>query len=223
MAGITTTRTQRKRLILSSVLVLILFASFYAIRSSSSSPGEVDRHQEDPRDPPLAEEFHHQEDPRDAKYNLVTEERLRREWEAGLSTEQCTTGTKPLDCSSSVMTQSEFLEFINSNKLQQDHPCVIDIIRRQFLQWPSPRDVPYNLGTSTDPNGDPSPGQAQHVLRLLKNQVKECVIPNCLGTLSSEHFRTDGRILCGMRSSGRGLDLQHSVHGEIPPLDRPPH
>ena len=62
-------------------------------------------------------------------------------------------------------------DYINQNKLAQDHPCVIDIIRRQFLHDPSPRDVPYNMTSSTDPNGEPSPGQVPIILRLLKNQV----------------------------------------------------
>ena len=62
-------------------------------------------------------------------------------------------------------------DYINENKLQQDHPCVIDIIRRDYLNPPASWEVPYILGSSTEPNGDPSPGQAQHVLKLLNNQV----------------------------------------------------
>ena len=62
-------------------------------------------------------------------------------------------------------------DYINANKLAQDHPCVIDIIRRHFLHSPSPSGIPYNMTSSLDPNGDPSPGQVPIILRLLKNQV----------------------------------------------------
>ena len=60
---------------------------------------------------------------------------------------------------------------MNDNKLAQDHPCVIDMIRRHFLHDPSPADVPYNMTSSTDPNGEPSMGQVPIILRLLNNQV----------------------------------------------------
>ena len=62
-------------------------------------------------------------------------------------------------------------DYMNTNKLAQDHPCVIDIIRRHFLHSPSPSGIPYNMTSSLDPNGDPSPGQVPIILRLLKNQV----------------------------------------------------
>jgi len=36
-------------------------------------------------------------------------------------------------------------DYINENKLAQDHPCVIKLIRDMYLNPPSHRDVPYNL------------------------------------------------------------------------------
>ena len=63
------------------------------------------------------------------------------------------------------------LELMNTKQLPQDHPCVIDIIRRQFLFDPSPRNVPYNMSKSTDPNGDPSQEQTPIILNLVKNKV----------------------------------------------------
>jgi hypothetical protein len=61
------------------------------------------------------------------------------------------------------------LEYINENKLPQDHPCVIETIRRHYLKAPSPPDVPLNLVSDSDE--DRSPGQTGVILRLLKNQV----------------------------------------------------
>jgi hypothetical protein len=34
---------------------------------------------------------------------------------------------------------------MNALRLQQDHPCVIEMIRKHFLIPPSPPDVPYKL------------------------------------------------------------------------------
>jgi hypothetical protein len=60
-------------------------------------------------------------------------------------------------------------EYANAHKLQQDHPCLLDIIRRQHLNKPSPSDVPLFLDY---PNvKDPSAGQVTAVLRLLRNLV----------------------------------------------------
>ncbi len=62
---------------------------------------------------------------------------------------------------------------MNSNRLAQDHPCVIDIIRRHYLNAPQPAHVPYNLTNngSTSDNYDPSAGQSSVILNLLKNLV----------------------------------------------------
>ena len=73
---------------------------------------------------------------------------------------------------------------MNEKKLEQDHPCVLEMIRRHFLHPPSPRDVPYSFANITefeypgtdiedvfDPNGDPSMGQTHHILKLLRNMV----------------------------------------------------
>jgi len=36
-------------------------------------------------------------------------------------------------------------DYINTHKVTQDHPCVLDIIRHKFMNPPVPRDVPYEL------------------------------------------------------------------------------
>lgn len=63
---------------------------------------------------------------------------------------------------------------MNELKMAQDHPCVVDIIRRQYLHPPAPANVAYNLsGNGTNEiNFDPSAGQSQIILDLLKNKVK---------------------------------------------------
>lgn len=64
------------------------------------------------------------------------------------------------------------LDFMNEQKLAQDHPCVIQMLRQHFIRDPSPYKVPYNL---TDPvRADANPSQAAQpeiVLSLLKNKV----------------------------------------------------
>ena len=63
-----------------------------------------------------------------------------------------------------------FIESMNSDRLQQDHPCVIEIIKRFFLHPPAAPEVPYVLSS---PNKiDPSAGQAAGILNYLRNQVK---------------------------------------------------
>ena len=59
---------------------------------------------------------------------------------------------------------------MNSDRLQQDHPCVIDTIRRLYLHPPAARDIPYVLNAPT--KVDPSAGQAASISKHLKNQVK---------------------------------------------------
>lgn len=36
-------------------------------------------------------------------------------------------------------------ESMNANKLEQDHPCVIEIIRSKFMSPPAARNEPYQL------------------------------------------------------------------------------
>jgi hypothetical protein len=58
---------------------------------------------------------------------------------------------------------------MNLNRLQQNHPCVIETIRRRYLHPPADPDVPYVLQA---PNAsDPSAGQAKSILKYLVNQV----------------------------------------------------
>ena len=58
------------------------------------------------------------------------------------------------------------IDFMNANKLQQDHPCVIEIIRRFFLNEPPPANVPLILDNPGDM--DPSAGQVTAIIKHLK-------------------------------------------------------
>ncbi len=63
-------------------------------------------------------------------------------------------------------------DYINAQKLEQDHPCVLKLIRLLYLDPPSPREVPYNL-TMTIPDGDyEAVGDAFHIL---KRKVRTCL------------------------------------------------
>ena len=67
---------------------------------------------------------------------------------------------------------------MNFNRLQQDHPCVIEIIRRRYLHPPADPDVPYVLNA---PNTtDPSAGQAKSILKYLGNQVGQHLNYTCI-------------------------------------------
>ncbi|XP_046641070.1 protein Star-like [Daphnia pulicaria] len=61
------------------------------------------------------------------------------------------------------------IEYANTNQLQQDHPCVIRLIRESYLRQPAPKNVPYNMNHSE--TIDPSDGQSKEILRLLHNQT----------------------------------------------------
>ncbi|XP_057367395.1 uncharacterized protein LOC130688432 [Daphnia carinata] len=61
------------------------------------------------------------------------------------------------------------IEYANQNKLQQDHPCVVQLIRKNYLVRPAPKSVPYQLGNPL--LLDPSDGQAKGILRILRNQT----------------------------------------------------
>ncbi|XP_057368443.1 uncharacterized protein LOC130689518 [Daphnia carinata] len=60
------------------------------------------------------------------------------------------------------------LDYMNGNKLPQDHPCVIETIKRHYLNKPSPPEVPLQLDSNDDK--DRSPAQKDVIFRLLKNQ-----------------------------------------------------
>ena len=62
-----------------------------------------------------------------------------------------------------------YTDYMNTHKLPQDHPCVIETIRQHYLNKPSPPDVPLKLDSNDDK--DRSPGQTGVIFRLLKNKV----------------------------------------------------
>ena len=59
-------------------------------------------------------------------------------------------------------------EYANSHRLQQDHPCVLELVKRSFLKEPFSRDVPYGLHQMQ--KLDPSAGQAKAIMRILRGQ-----------------------------------------------------
>ena len=61
-------------------------------------------------------------------------------------------------------------DYANHNRLQQDHPCVIDLIRRHYLHEPAAPHISLNLKFPNHTN--PSQGQSQAILKLLGNMVR---------------------------------------------------
>lgn len=68
-----------------------------------------------------------------------------------------------------MMIYLKMTEYANANRLEQNHPCVIDLIRSQYLFRPAPPDVPLRL--SQPEVIDPSSGQSKKIMSLLNNQV----------------------------------------------------
>ena len=60
-------------------------------------------------------------------------------------------------------------EYSNSNQLQQDHPCVLNLIRNDYLQLPAPNNLPYRMDHPEVM--DPSDGQSEAILKILQNKV----------------------------------------------------
>ena len=94
--------------------------------------------------------------------------------------EECTLGNSIIICSSfrtgNMETVHFISDYINENKLAQDHPCVIKLIRQMYLKPPSPRDVPYNL-TNFYPGFDPKNRDGRETEDLLlTNIVRMCLI-----------------------------------------------
>jgi hypothetical protein len=105
-------------------------------------------------------------------------------------------------------------DYINTNKLAQDHPCVIETIRRHYLNKPSPPEMPLKL--ASDGNEDRSPGQTGVILRLLKNQVfflLFCLLLAIFYLSSFIYSILDQRFLCGMRCSGWRVYVEHDRFG----------
>ncbi len=60
-------------------------------------------------------------------------------------------------------------EYVNEKKLQQDHPCLIQLIRDKYLLQPASKELPYVLDHPE--TIDPSNGQANDIREILKNKV----------------------------------------------------
>ncbi len=61
------------------------------------------------------------------------------------------------------------IEYANDKKLQQDHPCVIRLIREKYLRQPADKNLPYQLDHPE--RIDSSDGQAKDIRNILKNKV----------------------------------------------------
>ncbi len=70
-----------------------------------------------------------------------------------------------------VNTFSHYTEFANRYRLQQNHPCVIEIIRQKYLYYPPLEEISLHLNHPSDV--DPSAGQAAAILPYLKNKVRK--------------------------------------------------
>ena len=62
-------------------------------------------------------------------------------------------------------------DYVNSHRLQQDHPCVIEMIRQNYLHYPPTEDGYSSLSLANPELVDPSAGQAAVVLPYLHNKV----------------------------------------------------
>ncbi|XP_046449258.1 protein Star-like isoform X2 [Daphnia pulex] len=62
------------------------------------------------------------------------------------------------------------IEYANEKKLQQDHPCLIQLIRDKYLLQPASKELPYVLNHPE--TIDPSNGQANDIREILKNKTK---------------------------------------------------
>lgn len=124
-----------------ALLFLVLFMfTVYVYSPSNQSNGSPERQCSQPADS-------------QPKFNLM-EETYGSEWDKQsvdkyLSSSYCT------------------IEYANTFKLQQDHPCVIRLIRDNYIGQPAPKNVPYQMDHPE--TIDPSDGQSKEILRILKN------------------------------------------------------
>ncbi|KAI9562646.1 hypothetical protein GHT06_010100 [Daphnia sinensis] len=90
------------------------------------------------------------------------------------------------DAPETALTEDDCSEdYVNSHQLQQDHPCVIDIIRRKYLHPPSLTHI-----ERTDVI-DPSAGQSSIVLPYLNNKTQGFFVECGAGdgeTLSNTYY-----------------------------------
>ena len=77
---------------------------------------------------------------------------------------------KILTCCELQKTFLYLIDYINYHKLQQDHPCVIELIREQYLEKPAPKLEPLVLNSPEII--DPSAGQTKIILNHLNNKVE---------------------------------------------------
>ena len=77
-----------------------------------------------------------------------------------------------------------YIEFINAAKLQQDHPCVIHVIRRFYLHHPASKDAPLRLESPDEV--EPSAGQALAILKHLNFKVK--IFKNCNNSILNNNI-----------------------------------
>ena len=64
-----------------------------------------------------------------------------------------------------------FTDYINEYKLEQDHPCVIKLIRQMFTVEPASRDVPYNLTRKENASRNETVKRDNEIMEIFKNKV----------------------------------------------------
>lgn len=75
-------------------------------------------------------------------------------------------------------------EWMNRKKLPQDHPCVLKLLRQDYVHPPAAREIPYFLNNPKV--NDTSVGQSSAILNFLKNKKNGFFI-EC-GALDGEHL-----------------------------------
>ena len=64
-----------------------------------------------------------------------------------------------------------FTDYINDFKLEQDHPCIIKLIRDMFMVQPASRDVPYNLTSKDTALRNETVKRDNEIMEIFKNKV----------------------------------------------------
>ncbi|KZS14801.1 Uncharacterized protein APZ42_020167 [Daphnia magna] len=132
------------------------------------------------------------ESSRDSEYNLLDLDETDPRF-AALAAEKCT------------------IERMNADRFQQDHPCVIETIRKRYLHPPADVDVPYNLAAPH--KADPSVGQAASILNYLGNQTKGFFI-EC-GALDGEHLSNTLYMERTMQWGGVLIEADQTSFGKL--------
>lgn len=78
---------------------------------------------------------------------------------------------------------------LNDNKLAEDHPCVLDMIKRFFLHPPSQRDIPYSIDFFLETESDMQMMRDtdKTIDTYTSNIVYTTLLPLILNTISNKN------------------------------------